>query len=137
MRNQPLQRATPREHHPIGTRAAPRVRLEAMQDRKLVVRAVGGEVEAFVVVVHVRVVARADLLVRLQVGAAFADGGVDGGLVVAGGAAGCDALALGEEGSVGMGGRDVRRAAHFFDEGVEGKGEGEGGREGEGDAPQS
>lgn len=94
MRNQPLQRATPREHHPIGTWAAPRVRLETVQDRKLVVGAISREIEAFVVVVYVRVVARADLLVRLQVGAAFADGGVDGGLVVAGRATGLDALAL-------------------------------------------
>lgn len=128
MRNQPLRRATPREHHPIGPWAAPRIRLKTMQDRKLVVRAVGGEVEAFVVVVHVRVVARADLLVRLQVGAAFADGGVDGGLVVAGGAAGFDALALG-------GGRVSGDAGETWGEGLltfsmralRGRGKGRGG----------
>lgn len=92
--NQALQRAPPREHHSVWPGVTPRIRLEGVQDGELVVRARGGEIKAFVVVVHMRVAVAADGLAAVQVVAALGDGGVDSGLVVAGAGAGVDALAL-------------------------------------------
>ena len=82
------------EDDAICTGATSSVRLVGIQDRELVIRFRLRELKAFVVVVDVRIIAATDGLASLIVGAALIDGFVDVGLIVAGGAAGVDALAL-------------------------------------------
>ena len=94
MRNHPLVRAITGENDPIGTRAASSVDLVAAQDGELVIRARAGEVDAFVIIVCVRILARADGLALGIVAAALLNGGVDIGLIVARVAALVDALPL-------------------------------------------
>lgn len=94
MRNHPLVRAVTGENDPIGARAASGVELVAAQNGELVIRARAGEVDAFVIIVCVRILARADGLVLGIVTAALLNGGVDIGLIVARVAALVDALPL-------------------------------------------
>lgn len=83
MRNQPLQRTPPCENYSIRPGTAARIWLERVQDGELIIRARGGEIESFVVVVDVRVAVGADGLASVEVVAALGDGVVDGGLIVA------------------------------------------------------
>lgn len=94
MRNHPLVRAVTGENDPIGTRTASGVDLVVAQDWELVIRARVGEVDAFVIVVRMRILARADGFVLGIVAAALLNGGVDIGLIVARVAALVDALPL-------------------------------------------
>lgn len=93
MRNDTLVRPRTIEDNPICPRTPSRIGIKTAQNRKLIVRARARERETFVVVVSVRIGTTTDGLALSVVGVALLNGFVDGGLVVAGVAAGFDALA--------------------------------------------
>lgn len=94
MRNHSLVPAVTVENDPIRSRAASGVNLEAAQNGELVIRARVGEIEAFVIIVYMRILVLADGLVLGIVVAALLDCVVDIGLIVARAAAFIDALPL-------------------------------------------
>lgn len=97
MRNNPLIVPIIIKDNPIGPWATTCVNPIAAQDRKLLVWPSIGKIDAFVVVVDVGVLAAADGSALSVVAVTLLDSSVDVRLVVAGGAAGVDALALGVE----------------------------------------
>ena len=98
MRDQTLKVTIIIEDDAISTRAPPSVRLVGIEDGELVIWFRLGELEAFVVVVDMRVTAATDGLASLIVGATLIDSLINVGLIVAGGAAGIDTLALDKRG---------------------------------------
>ena len=83
-----------REDDSIRAGTSPRVNLVATKNRKLLVRFRIWEREAFVIIVGMRVLVRADGLAFLEIRAALRNGFVDVGLVIASASACINALAL-------------------------------------------
>lgn len=120
VRNHALVRAVAGENDAVGPRAAAGVDLVAAQDGELVVGGIVGEIEAFVVVVHVRILVVADGLVLRVVVAALLDGVIDVGLIVARLAAIVHALSLakwsGSDYELGLGRRTAESGLAMVDE---------------------
>lgn len=107
VRNHSLVPAVTVENDPIGSRAASGVDLEAAKDGELIIRARVGEIEAFVIVVYMRILVLADGLVLGIVVAALLDCIVDIGLIVACAAAFINALPLRDgQREASLGGRE-------------------------------
>lgn len=96
VRNHPLVRAVTGENDSIRSRTASGVDLVAAQDGEFVIRTRVGEINAFVIVVCVRIFVFTDGGVLFIVVAALLDGVVDVGLIVTRAAALIDALSLRE-----------------------------------------
>lgn len=112
MRNHPFVRAVTGENDSIRSRTASGVDFVAAQDGEFVIRTRVGEIEAFVIVVYVRIFVFTDGAALFIVVAALLDGVVDVGLIVTRAAALIDALSLreGQKREISSStGEDVRR----------------------------